>query len=302
MITKLLEFHCKHRLAVVQFTTVAHDTLQYISGGRAMKDGLLKAREISEAGSVNHLLVFNSADIPVFLMDGDILVGAKQNRVVNTSMLLAPHGKSTIPVSCVEGGRWRSVSPLFSTSDYTAPAALRSSKARQVSKNLENERGHFSDQGAIWDHVADFHALHSVSSPTASLSDIYEQRRMDHDVFLASFIPAGNANGCAFFVDDYLASVDVFNRRDVYLEYFPKLLRGIGLEVAQLDANDKAVTRAEAEYRTLDFFDTFETIEKKTFRGVSLGVERRFDNEERTGFGLYLDEQLVHLTALRVAK
>ena len=42
----------------------------------------------------------------VLFLEGEELVGAKQNRILNTSVLIAAHTKSKIPVSCVEAGRW----------------------------------------------------------------------------------------------------------------------------------------------------------------------------------------------------
>ena len=48
------------------------------------------------------LRVINGADRPVLLLDGEELVGAKQNRVLNTSVLVAKGARLDIPVSCVE--------------------------------------------------------------------------------------------------------------------------------------------------------------------------------------------------------
>lgn len=43
----------------------------------------------------------------VLVLEGELLEGALQNRVINMSLLLAP-GKHKVPVNCVESGRWRS--------------------------------------------------------------------------------------------------------------------------------------------------------------------------------------------------
>ena len=40
----------------------------------------------SHGGSVPELKVINKAEIPILLLDGEELVGAKQNRVLNTTM------------------------------------------------------------------------------------------------------------------------------------------------------------------------------------------------------------------------
>src|SRR5688572_21551670 len=63
--------------------------------------------EVSEAGAVPTLRLVSSADRPVLLLDGEELIGAKQNRVLNTTVLVGAHSRLTIPVSCVEQGRWR---------------------------------------------------------------------------------------------------------------------------------------------------------------------------------------------------
>ena len=75
-----LSYHIADDLAVVQIALEASDTLEYISISNAISAGSLEVRELNDSGSVNTLLVLNHADVPVFLMDGDILIGAKQNR------------------------------------------------------------------------------------------------------------------------------------------------------------------------------------------------------------------------------
>ncbi|HME96267.1 MAG TPA: DUF6569 family protein [Methylomirabilota bacterium] len=65
-----------------------------------------RVTEVSEAGTVAFLKVANDADQPLLLLDGEELIGAKQNRILNTTVLVAAHTEVTIPVSCVEQGRW----------------------------------------------------------------------------------------------------------------------------------------------------------------------------------------------------
>ena len=59
-----------------------------------------------QAGSVPFLKVANRADRPLLPLDGEELLGAKQNRILNTTVRVAAHTEVTIPVSCVEQGRW----------------------------------------------------------------------------------------------------------------------------------------------------------------------------------------------------
>jgi hypothetical protein len=68
--------------------------------------GEARVTEVSEAGSVPFLQVANGADRPLLLLDGEELIGAEQNRILNTAVLVAAHTEVTIPVSCVEQGRW----------------------------------------------------------------------------------------------------------------------------------------------------------------------------------------------------
>ncbi|SVD63764.1 uncharacterized protein METZ01_LOCUS416618, partial [marine metagenome] len=60
----------------------------------------------NEIATVSEIHVKNLGDLPVFGLDGEQLVGAKQNRVLNLSVLFPEKTDILVPVSCVERGRW----------------------------------------------------------------------------------------------------------------------------------------------------------------------------------------------------
>jgi hypothetical protein len=298
MLTNPTSFQQNRNLSAVQLATANQDTLKYISSSAAIKGGYFEVREVSAGGQVNQLLVVNNSQELVFMMDGDILAGAKQNRVLNTSILLAPMSKTVIPVSCVEQGRWRFTTDRFSGTDYTAPSFIRAEKARGVTESLRERRGHVSDQGEVWHSVQYMQMASKSYSPTSNLSDVYDHTAGDIDDFIKHFTLDSGANGLAIFVGRDLLSLDIFNRKDIYAEYFKKLLRGVALEAIYMDQGKSPLEEAEAKYRTLDFLDKYDTVEKRDHPGVGIGIEERFESGDMTGFDLRYENQMVHLTAL----
>jgi len=61
-----------------------------------------RVTEVSEADSVPFLQVPNGADRPLLLLDGEELLGAKQNRILNATVLVAVDAAGDLPL----GGAW----------------------------------------------------------------------------------------------------------------------------------------------------------------------------------------------------
>ena len=134
-------------LTVIPLRGNGQAPIDYVLGSDAIEAGTLTVTEIDEGGSVPELLVISTTDQMVLLLDGEELIGAKQNRILNTSILLPPRAnKVKIPVSCVEQGRWRHVSPAFAMGSYS-PSRLRARKSRHVSRSLMEHGVAASDQG-----------------------------------------------------------------------------------------------------------------------------------------------------------
>jgi hypothetical protein len=231
-------------------------------------------------------------------MDGDILSGAKQNRVLNTSVLIPPESKTNVPVSCVESGRWRYSSTKFTNSDYCAPAYMRRSKAGDVNASLKRTGIYSSDQRKVWDDVEKLSSFHSIKSDTSSLSDIYNGKRKDFDSNANNFTCNDSASGLAFFHNNQILSLDVFNRSDVFKEYFPKLIKGALMEFNSSSNSVNILTRDTASVLLISLIDKIKYMKQDLHRSVGAGMEKRFEDNSLTGFELIYDEKMIHFTAL----
>src|SRR5207247_2466750 len=92
-----------------------------------------RVTEIDASGSVPELLAHNPLKADVLLYDGEELLGAKQNRILNVTVLVRAQSDTRIPVSCVEEGRWSARSSFFTAAGHTAHAGLRRLKAEALS-------------------------------------------------------------------------------------------------------------------------------------------------------------------------
>jgi hypothetical protein len=146
----------------------------YITLDEALEHGFARVTEVSEGGSVPDLQFENLGEHRVLLVDGDELIGAKQNRVVNLTLLVAGQTTLQIPVSCVEHGRWSYRSREFSSAKRNMYAGARAAKMEQVTVRLKRVGERYSDQSEVWDNIAECSASLNVDSATDAMADIYE--------------------------------------------------------------------------------------------------------------------------------
>jgi hypothetical protein len=271
----------------------------YLTLDEALAQKSAKIVEVSESGSVPELRFVNSGDKPVFLMDGEELVGAKQNRVLNLSILV-PAGKTIIiPVSCVEAGRWAHRSREFSSASHAHYAEGRAKKMTQVTESMKHG-SHRSDQGAIWADINIKFGKLGASSHTHAMSDIYEQpsvaEKLEH--YVHAFSPEEAQAGAVFAIDGEAFGVDLFDFPQTFRKLFPKLLRSYAL-----DALDKALsTTADAQAPSasaeaaLSFLERIGGMEASESRAIGEGQDIRLSGSGLTGAALVAGERIVHLS------
>lgn len=294
---------CKHKnLSILQFETDKKNTFDYISGPSAVNSDLVKISEIDNLGSVNNLLVKNLSDKFLFFTDGDILVGAKQNRVINISIMLEPKSKTKIPVSCVESGRWSyRGSANFKSSNFMMPRDLRLGTRNSVYLNMLKNGSYYADQSKVWDSIDDyFEKIQYYDSPTMDLNSSLEANIESYEEFLEHFKVDNNSNGLAIFYYDNLASIEVFNRDIVYQEYFPKLIKSAAAEAYNMIDKNTVLNEDIAIRQTNDMLSKLKDqkyISKKT---PGVGKLQSFTDDKISGLILNYNDHLIHLSILNL--
>lgn len=129
---KFGEIQQYNEMVVLPVCSGNEGSTKYLTLKEAMDENLIEITEVDDSGDVPELKVKNFADLPVLILDGEELVGAKQNRIVNTTMLLTEKFETLIPVSCVEQGRWSYTTKNFTDSNRLASYQLRNVKLASV--------------------------------------------------------------------------------------------------------------------------------------------------------------------------
>jgi hypothetical protein len=247
-------------------------------------------KEVSEGGSVPSLAVQNTGALPVLIIIGEALIGAKQNRVLNTSLLVPAKTELKIPVSCVEQGRWAYTSQHFSSSPSMSHSYMRSVQTDNVTKNLRAKSEYDADQGAVWQEVSRKMRSHSTSSRTAALHDVYDQTDNQLKEYLDAF-SAPEAEGILAAINGQVVGADLFDHHDTLKTLFPKLARSYALDA--LERKEAASGGATGD-DTRQFFSAVGEAKDELYDSVGLGKDVRLSGEQVTGSGLLWDDRVVH--------
>ncbi len=247
--------------------------------------------EVSDSGSVPTLNVTNAADRPVLLFDGEELVGAKQNRILNTTVLIAAKATATIPVSCVEQGRWSYRGRRSQASDYSLYASLRRKKAARVSESLRDYGRHDSDQGEVWNDLADKAAFLRVESPTGAMHEVYDRYGEEMAAARDALAPAPEQIGAIAYVAGEWAGLELLPAPALFARAWPRISTGyVADAIGRKAAGDLRITPADVMERVM-------AAALEPAPPVGLGVEYRLGGAQAVGAALVVGDVVAHLVA-----
>ncbi len=286
-------------MAVFPILCALDHSPQYFMLKEALEKQVLVITEVSQGGSVPELKVLNKGEMPVLLLDGEELAGAKQNRVLNTSILLKVNSETIIPVSCTEQRRWSYVSDKFQESGTVMAASMRGMKAETVARSLESSETFHSDQGAVWAAIDELHEDAEVSSRTGAMHDVYKSREKDISSYLEAFNCLKDQKGILVFIDGEAVGFDFLSLSGAFKTVFGKLVKSYAIEAALKKEQEKKqpdIKQAEG------FITEAAGAGDKKYQSTGLGWDYRFEGDKVVGSALVYNKKVIHTAFFRVSK
>lgn len=278
------------------FTPVNHGP-EYLTLQEALEKGLLSITELSQSGSVPELKVLNRAEIPVLLLDGEELAGAKQNRVLNTTILLKEESETIIPVSCTEQGRWAYASRAFALSGNMMHRKARVRKVASVSRSLKDCLAYESNQGEVWEEIACFSKEADVSSPTGAMKAVFDSREDDLKGYLDAFQYLPDQRGIFVMVNGIAVGFDILSNSHAYELLHQKIVKSYAIDALLRQAK---ITEIPSVDKAKAFIEGASGCEEKRYESIGYGWNHRFEGRTIVGSSLVYQEKVIHMAFFRI--
>jgi hypothetical protein len=226
-------------------------------------------------------------------------VGARQNRIVNLTIMVPARQTLTIPVSCVEVGRWRHDSAGFTPAPRAQYAKARGDKMRHVTASLRFEGTRHADQQAIWEDIAAKASRLDAASDTGAMSANFERHATPIEAYAGAIPVVDGQTGAVFAVDGVVKGLDLFDSAETLRKILPKLVRSYAADA--IESRRRPARNASAKHAAA-FLDAVGAAEPQSFPAVGAGVDLRFESNAVTGGALAVDNSIVHLAAFAVRR
>ena len=200
------------------------------------------------SATVNALSIENRSDKKLYIMAGEMVIGGKQDRIIGEDTIILPGQRTTIPVFCVEKGRWSyRVSQSFKGYNVLANNRLRGIAQMQ------------KDQSAVWREVARVNKKLKTTNRTSTYRANYNSKevgkKLENYMQSVSKDPRfAKATGVVIAIEGKVVGADIFAHSRLFQKVFHKLLRSYCLEAIASPERRNLTTPSMSQVRKL-FYD-----------------------------------------------
>lgn len=268
----------------------------YLTLDEALAARTARVTEVTTWGSVPNLKFVNDGELPVLLLDGEELVGAKQDRVLNLSILAPAHQTLVVPVSCVESGRWAPRSEEFATSPHTQHASGRRTRSESVTQSLSASGTRTSDQRALWNDIHEKSDRMGATSATRAMGDIYRRHAADIRQYVRALGVQPGQVGAVFAINGRIQGMDLFDFAATGAKLLPKIIQSYALDA--IDLRNSEASGAVADTNSArEMLCRIEESPVETFAAIGEGEDARFLGPRVSGSALLARGRTIHLSA-----
>ncbi|RKY83629.1 hypothetical protein DRQ11_12765 [candidate division KSB1 bacterium] len=276
--------------------TEASQLPDYLLLDEALNKGLVEIREIGK-GRVPELLVINNADQDLLFISGEELLGAKQNRTVNLSVLTPAQSSLNIPVSCTERGRWqegKNKGKIREGAAHYSSSQVRRVLLSSVTDSLKIKGTYDSDQVSIWDSIDCTIRDFGIVSQTSAQSDIFKKKEADIKNYLNQFFLESGQTGMISMINGKIRALELFGKEETFKKVHPKLLRSYIIEA--MKEEETAYVKDDLDV----FLEDLERTKLSAYNHLGKGKHIVIEGSLQKGMALMLEEGLVHLCSFRI--
>ena len=212
------------RLTLFPLRVYSSSTLDYLLVDEAAQTRQIIVEETQDGGSVPRVRVRSTSDRLVFVPDGTTLVGGKQDRTVNVSVLLAPKSETNVPVSCIERGRWSSETMELSPAEHS-DFRMRAKMCLGVAGSLGETDDAYVEQGTMWDDVDSALGHCQAKSVTQDYHAGFGTWQQQISEYEANLPCPLNAEGVAVCLDGHEMAIDLFDGATTLRSLWARLCR-----------------------------------------------------------------------------
>ena len=266
-------------------------SFHYITLSQAYENKVVEVKETSDEGSVSELLFINSSDTPILILEGQELLGAKQNRIINISILVPANISMVIPVSCCERSRWGFRSNRqFALSNRMTFSSARRNKLRSVNERWQDGDTASSDQQEVWLDMNVKFAKMNVKSSTESMGDFYDTYSDQINQYVKSFASEEDDKGIIAAINGKIISMEFFDRNITFKDNLSKIIRGLAADAIEDKKTSLIATKQQAE----DFVESIHRSKISELGSIGLGSQYKIDGDTQLGQTLIFHNQLIH--------
>jgi hypothetical protein len=237
--------------------------------------------ELDGAPAVRSLIVKNAGARPLLLLEGQLLEGGWQHRMLTRSVLVAAGESMSLDVACVEQGRWHGAAR------HTSTGRRASMRVRNVDPGGPQVVDH---QSEVWRRVAEQDATYGANG-TDSLVEHVDRARDGVRDLVEGMQPLPGQVGVLIGIAGQPVMAEVFDSPSTLRRQFRSIV-----EAAAFDAVGQEPVRTPAR-RAIRFVERLSSVRRQPVAPAGLGTTVSGASSYATVTGLAWQRRLVHLRA-----